>query len=90
MMRLPSNILRHELIGLPIQVLDSTDQSLKNLSGVIVCETRNTIEVDVEGGSVTLPKRLISFTLKLPDNRFVVADGSVFRGRPEERLARGV
>lgn len=84
----PANILRHELIGLHYNILDSEDDSLKGLSGIIVDETRNTLRIDVEGRVKTIPKETVSLNLKLPDEINVVVDGSAFHGRPEERLVR--
>src|SRR5688572_9205610 len=40
------NILYHELVGLQVTIQESSDDSLKGLSGKIVAETRNMITVE--------------------------------------------
>lgn len=85
---LPSNITKHELVGLQMEVLDSTDHSLRGLTGIVVDETKNTLRIEANNRIKTLPKRLISLRLRLPEGQTVVADGSLFCGRPEDRLTR--
>jgi ribonuclease P protein subunit POP4 len=42
----PSNLLRHELIGLDVKIEKSTSRSLTGLSGKVVDESYNTLTVE--------------------------------------------
>jgi ribonuclease P protein subunit POP4 len=43
----PSNLLRHELIGLDVKVEKSTSRSLTGLGGKVVDESYNTLTIEV-------------------------------------------
>ena len=82
----PDNILRHELIGLDVQLTYDTGHT-KKLDGKIVYETKNTL-VLFNDGLKTLSKRSIK------ELRIDLADGACFIkgfsliGRPLDRLFR--
>lgn len=82
-MRDPYNILRHELIGLYAEVVDSTHEGYK-LSGKIVDETKNTLVIEKK----TIPKNCVFLKLTLDDGSVVCVDGRLLLGRPEERIKK--
>ncbi|GAB3034767.1 ribonuclease P protein component 1 [Natronobiforma cellulositropha] len=43
----PETLVRHELNGLPVRVVESDDSSREGLSGRVVLETTNTLSVEV-------------------------------------------
>jgi RNase P/RNase MRP subunit p29 len=86
-MRTPSNLAYHELIGLPVKVID-LKTSLLMASGRVVWETKNTFTiVSGEGKRLKIPKRNKSFVFKLGENDVEIkGDSIVFR--PEDRTGR--
>jgi ribonuclease P protein subunit POP4 len=82
----PENLARHELIGLSVLVVGSTDRGLVGISGRIVDETRNTLLVETERGLKRIPKSNTSLTFTLPDGQRVRVSGSILISRPENRI----
>jgi ribonuclease P protein subunit POP4 len=80
-------ILSHEIIGLDVQILDST-QTSRNISGNIIGETKNTIFVRTYRGTKIVPKKsaaTIKFSL---ESGACFISGSSLIGRPEDRISR--
>jgi ribonuclease P protein subunit POP4 len=82
----PENLARHELIGLSVLVVGSTDSGLVGISGRIVDETRNTLLVETERGLKRIPKSNTSLTFILPDGQRARVSGSILISRPENRI----
>jgi ribonuclease P protein subunit POP4 len=58
-MRAIENILFHEWIGLNIKISESSQTSLKNISGKIIFETKNMLIVrTLNNGIKKIPKKL--------------------------------
>ena len=86
----PRNIINHELIGLPVVVLESLAESYVGLKGKVVDETYNMLVLETSGGEKKVLKSVSKFLFTLPNGRKVVVDGSILIGRPEERLKKKV
>lgn len=84
----PATIQFHELIGLEARIVKSNDPSLKNISGKVVDETKNTLKLYVKDRVKTIPKAYSTFVFNLPDGINVKIHGSLLLGRPEDRLGR--
>lgn len=84
----PSNLIKHELIGLKTHVVDSTDPGHICKSGTIVDESKEMLHVSTEGGTIHIPKSFCVFELQLPDGTHVRVDGNLLRGTPEDRLKK--
>lgn len=86
-MRSPSNLAYHELIGLPVNVVDLKTNSIM-VSGRVVWETKNMFTiVSREGRRLRIPKRNRRFIFRLDDTDVAVnGDSIVFR--PEDRTGR--
>jgi ribonuclease P protein subunit POP4 len=85
----PENILYHELVGLQVIIQESSDISLKGLSGKIVSETRNMITVEKKDGNVSRVAKEIATKIELAtDSGVCFISGSSLIGKPEDRLAR--
>ena len=82
----PENLARHELNGLSVLVVGSTERGLVGISGMIVDETRNTLLVDTERGTKRIPKSNTSLTFTLPDGQRVRVSGSILISQPENRI----
>ena len=78
----------HELIGLEARIFKSSDHALKNVSGKVVDETKNTLKLYVKDKIKIIPKACNTFIFKLPDDTKVKVHGSLLIGRPEDRLGR--
>ncbi len=80
------NILAHELIGLWVKVIDSTDKKRKGLNGMVVDETKNTLRIESDGKEKILPKKECVFEFRLPDKDIVEVNGKKLCFRPEDRI----
>ncbi|WP_414837828.1 ribonuclease P protein component 1 [Candidatus Nanosalina sp. VS9-1] len=78
----PENLPRHELIGLPVEVTESTDKNKEGLSGQVLDETKNTLNI---GGKI-IDKENCTFLFTLPSGEKVELDGGLIAKRPEERV----
>jgi ribonuclease P protein subunit POP4 len=93
-MKLSQNILRHELIGLDLEVVKSTDSGLISTKGRVINETRNTLVLEKENGKeITVVKEISTFRIDFKHSGDVVKvdiDGRLLVGRPEDRLKRKI
>lgn len=84
-MRTEGNLALHELIGLPVEVAQSTSQCFEGLRGKVVDETRNTFVLETRaGGEKRVPKKgcIFAFTL---NRKKVRLEGNMLAFRPEDR-----
>ncbi len=85
----PRNLLRHELIGLEAEVVDSRNRSQVGIRGLILDETRNMLLIGMPGGRKRwVAKKDVVLRVVLPDGLRLIVEGRVLVGRPEERLKR--
>lgn len=84
----PSNILRHELIGLSVHVRKSLCRSYQCIRGEVVDETRNMLYIKSGLRIKAVPKAACKFVFTLKDGVKVEVDGVKLLGRPEDRLKR--
>lgn len=84
----PESLPRHELIGLHVQVDESTDPGLVALFGRVVDETRNTLLLETKRGMKRIPKACTSLIFTLPDGQRVRVAGSVLVSQPENRISK--
>ena len=82
-MRSPSNIVKHELIGLFCEIVSASNKSQVGLKGKIVDETMKTIVIDDK----RIPKQNTIFRVEL-GNKKVEIDGSYMIARPEDRIKK--
>jgi len=101
-MRTRSNIGKHELIGLDMEVLSATDKKLVGTKGTIVDETRNMLIMIIRTDKdpemknrkeIKIQKKGTTIRLKLedgPDGRpgLVDLDCDKVMFRPEDRIKR--
>ncbi len=93
----PHNIIHHELIGLDIRVVDSTNSSLNGIEGRIIDETKNMFKVETDDLEKMIPKSSSSFIFTissshqtndgkryLPSN--IKVDGRLLLSQPENRI----
>jgi len=82
------NILRHELIGLDVEVVRDSNISNISLLGRVFDETRNTLLIKINEDSKRIAKQNAVFRFKLPDGVILDVDGRALIGRPEDRVKR--
>jgi ribonuclease P protein subunit POP4 len=85
----PKNLLKHELIGLEVEVVESKNKSLVGLRGKVVDETRNMLTIETKKGDKKVIKSECTFVFHLP-NALVEVDGSLLVGSPEKRIKKSV
>lgn len=78
----PENLPRHELIGLDVEVVESTDETLEDVSGEVMDETRNTLRIDDK----TVQKSNCVFLFEIPSGEKVKLDGELIDRAPAERV----
>jgi len=85
----PKNLVRHELIGLNVEIAESTDSTFRNLKGRIIDETYNTFKIETKDGKEkTIPKKYCIFIFTLPNKTKVQVEGKILIGRPEDRIKK--
>ncbi len=80
------NLRKHELIGLEVAVLRSTDPSLVGVRGLVVDETRNTLVVEAGGREKRVPKEGARFRFEAQGG--VEVEGEEILFRPEDRVKK--
>ncbi len=83
----PKEIIRHELIGLEVDVVKAKNPSLIGIKGKIIDETRNTITIKQKQKMKKILKEQAIFNFKV-GNKTIQVDGKLLVGRPEDRLKK--
>lgn len=84
----PKNIFRHELIGLPVKVVNSTHEGFIGIKGKVVDETKSTIRIETDNTEKVIPKGAATFHFYLPDGNIVEIKGKIIIARPEDRIKK--
>jgi ribonuclease P protein subunit POP4 len=82
----PRNLLRHELIGLDVRVVKSTQPSHIGIDGPVINETRNTLIINHKGRDKVVAKETSTFQFRLSDGSIVEVEGKNLIKRPEDRV----
>mgnify|MGYP001774734080 CR=1 FL=1 len=82
------NLVRHELIGLEVEVKDSTNKYQIGIKGKVVDETYKTLVIETERGEKRVEKKSCVFIFKLPNGKRVQVEGWVLVGKPEDRIKK--
>jgi ribonuclease P protein subunit POP4 len=83
----PQNVIRHELIGLRVKVVKSSNPVQDGIEGTIVDETKNLLVIMTPRGVKRVQKKFTVFELHLPDDTRVRVDGSVLVMQPDKRVS---
>jgi|Deesub1362A_J573_1020465.scaffolds.fasta_scaffold01304_5 ribonuclease P protein subunit POP4 len=81
----PDNLIYHELLGLKVEVEESTNPLMKGIRGVVVDETAKMLIIDSEGKEKKIPKHGNTFLFDLGDV-CVRVNGDLLISRPELRI----
>jgi ribonuclease P protein subunit POP4 len=82
----PKNLIKHELIGLEVEIVDSTNKFQIGLKGLVVDETKNTLTIETEKGIKKIQKKGSVFIFKISSEKKVKVSGNKIAVRPEDRL----
>ena len=80
------NLIRHEFIGLQVEVAESSNRFNIGIKGMIVDETKNILVIETANGLKKIQKKETKFIFTIPDGRRVKVDGTKIITRPEERV----
>ncbi len=86
----PKNVIFHELIGLYVEIVNSSNPYHIGISGKVVDETANMLVIDTSEGRKKIPKKYTVFVFVLPSGEKVKVEGKVLLGGPEERLKKRI
>ncbi|MFZ0011460.1 MAG: ribonuclease P protein component 1 [Halobacteriota archaeon] len=86
----PQNFVNHELIGLRVTLVKSTNKDAVGLSGRIIDESRNIFKLECCGQEKTAAKHRNTFEFTLPEGDKVRVAGDLVVGRPEDRAAKSI
>ena len=87
----PETLVRHELAGLSVRVVDATHEGYVGIEGRVVDETANTLLVGRDSGVRQVPKAAATFEFALPDDdgegdtSYVIVEGERLVARPARR-----
>ncbi|MGL6298767.1 MAG: ribonuclease P protein component 1 [Methanobacteriaceae archaeon] len=83
-----SNIFRHELIGLYVKVIESSNKSLIGVKGKVIDETKKTIKIVNGNKEKIIPKDVSTFLFQLNDGSLIEIRGKILLSRNEDRIKK--
>ncbi|MGB9371602.1 MAG: ribonuclease P protein component 1 [Halobacteriota archaeon] len=86
----PQNFVNHELIGLRVTLVKSSNRDAVGLSGRVIDESRNIFKLECCGQEKTAAKHRNTFEFTLPEGDKVRVAGDLVQGRPEDRVAKSI
>ena len=86
-------LVRHELIGLQVEVVSSTNKFNIGAKGTVTDETRQTLTIETEKGVCKKAERNFAkdqctFKFTLPSGQKVKVYGRLLVARPEDRIKK--
>ncbi len=79
------NISFHELIGLQVEIVESTNKQMVGFTGIIIDETKSMFTLSSKNGIKKIPKE-ISFWKFVVGNKTATLKGTELRKRSYERV----
>jgi len=80
------NLLQHELIGLPVKVVQSLNPSQGTAEGAVIDETMKTLILRTNQTNQMIPKEGTIFQFTLTDGTKADVNGEQILRRPEDRV----
>jgi ribonuclease P protein subunit POP4 len=80
------DLIRHELIGLRVEIANSTNKFQIGMKGLVVDETKNLLVIETDRGIKKIQKKGTDFIFMIPDGKSVKVNGTIIVKRPEERV----
>lgn len=82
------NIIRHELIGLPVSIVHSSNPTQVGLKGTIIYETKKMLMILEGSNRKWIQKKGAVYLFTLPDQSIVKVEGMEIFGRPMDRIKK--
>ena len=82
------NIIRHELIGLQVSVVHSSNPTHIGIKGKVIDENKNMLMILNGGKKRWIQKDAAVYSFTLPDKSIVVVEGNVIVGKSVERIKK--
>ena len=79
------NIITGELIGLKVEVINSSNHSTNNIKGDVVDETKNTLVILCGKQKKKIMKQCSDFVFHKNGKKYLVK-GSILAKKPEDRI----
>ncbi len=79
------NVIKHEMIGIKVKILSSTNPQLVGLNGTIIDETKSMFTLKTDNGIKMVAKEGNTWEFLLNDDKKII-EGSTIVKRPHERL----
>ena len=86
----PTNVVRHELIGLHTKVVKSKNKANLNIEGKLVDETYKALVIEQKNKEKVILKDAVVVQLVLPDKKKVEVDGKLLVARPWDRIKKNL
>ncbi len=83
----PGNFTKHELIGLGVEVVKSTDPGKIGIKGTVTGESKQVLVIHTGTAEKKIPKKECTFRFALGKEKIDVR-GEKLVGRPEERIKK--
>lgn len=81
------DFMKQEFIGLNVEVIGSAHPGYRDISGIVVDETRNTLTIEVNGREKMIPKPGNDFQFTFQGKKIAIK-GDEIRHRPEDRIKK--
>lgn len=81
------DVIKSELIGTIVKIVDSKNPSLIGKEGKIIDETKNSFKIAYNDKTKVILKEQVTFEIKFK-NQTIRVDGKLFVGRPEDRIKK--
>ncbi len=78
------NIKMHELNGLKVKIIKSTDKT-KKITGKIIKETKNLFVLETKKGEKKIPKKEIEIEFQIKEKKIKI-EGKKIMFKPEDRI----
>lgn len=89
-MKVTSDVIRHEFIGLQCVVAKSPNMNYLGVGGLVVGETKNIFMFQGEDKTRSVVKDAATFNFTFDDGTIVEIEGKLLVGRPEDRLKKSI
>jgi ribonuclease P protein subunit POP4 len=80
------NLIRHELIGLRVEITNSSNKFHNGIKGLVVDETKNLLIIETKNKIKKIQKKETTFIFTIPNNKKIKVNGSIITKRPEDRV----
>lgn len=93
-MIISKNVFYHELVGLFIKIIESSNESLIGISGTIINETKKTFLIEINDYTnknskiKMIPKDVSVFHFFLPNKEIIEINGKILTNHPEDRIKK--